>query len=41
LGKSEEEIQAMLDSGDSLEKAELGMAIAEVLDIPITRYPQS
>ncbi len=30
-GKSEDEIQAMLESGDSLDRVELTMAIEEVL----------
>jgi hypothetical protein len=33
LGKTESEVQAMLDSGDSLEKVELAMTVEEVLDV--------
>jgi hypothetical protein len=32
MGKSESVVQAMLDSGDSLEKVELAMTVEEVLD---------
>jgi hypothetical protein len=32
MGKSESVVQAMLDSGDSLEKLELAMTVEEVLD---------
>ena len=41
LGKREDEMQAMLDNGDSLGRVELVMAIEEVLGIPISRFPQS
>jgi acyl carrier protein len=41
LGKREDEMQAMLDNGDSLGRVELVMAIEEVLGIPIGRFPQS
>ena len=32
MGKTESVVQAMLDSGDSLEKVELAMTVEEVLD---------
>jgi hypothetical protein len=32
VGKTESVVQAMLDSGDSLEKVELAMTVEEVLD---------
>lgn len=32
MGKTESAVQAMLDSGDSLEKVELAMTVIEVLD---------
>jgi acyl carrier protein len=32
LGKSEDEVQAMKESGDSLDRVELVMAVEEVLD---------
>jgi hypothetical protein len=32
LGRTESEVQAMLDKGDSLEKVELAMTIEEVLE---------
>jgi hypothetical protein len=32
MGKSESVVQAMLDSGDSLEKLEFAMTVEEVLD---------
>jgi len=32
LGKSEDEVQAMKESGDSLDQVELVMAIEEALD---------
>jgi hypothetical protein len=32
MGKTESVVQAMLDSGDSLEKLELAMTVEEVLD---------
>jgi len=41
LGKSEDEIQAMAESADSLSLVELVMAIEEGLGILIDRYPQS
>ncbi len=41
LGKSEDEIQAMAESADSLNVVELVMAIEEGLGIRIDRYPQS
>jgi hypothetical protein len=41
LGKSEDEIQAMAESADSLRPVELAMAIEEGLGIRIDRYPQS
>ena len=37
LGKTEEEVQAMRDSGDSLDQIELVMAVEEVLGV---RLPQ-
>jgi acyl carrier protein len=33
LGKTEDEVQAMKDGGDSLERVELVMAVEEVLDV--------
>lgn len=33
LGKTESEVQAMADSGDSLEQVELAMAVEEVLEV--------
>ena len=33
LGKTEDEIQAMKDKGDSLERVELVMTVEEVLDV--------
>ena len=39
LGKSEDEIQAMAESADSLSLVELVMAIEEGLGIHIDRYP--
>jgi len=33
LGKTEEQVQAMRDCGDSLEQVELVVAIEEVLDV--------
>jgi acyl carrier protein len=33
LGKTESDVQAMSDSGDSLERVELVMTIEEVLDV--------
>ena len=38
LGKNEDEIQVMLDTGDSLERVELVIAIEEVLGIPIDEW---
>ncbi|HEY6126617.1 MAG TPA: hypothetical protein VIW23_00395 [Candidatus Acidoferrum sp.] len=32
LGRTEDEVQAMKDSGDSLERVELVMTVEEVLD---------
>jgi hypothetical protein len=33
LGKSEDEIQSMAESGDSLDQVELAMTVEEVLDV--------
>jgi acyl carrier protein len=37
LGKREDEVESMKESGDSLDRVELIMAIEEVLDGPIPR----
>jgi acyl carrier protein len=37
LGKSEDEVESMKESGDSLDRVELVMAIEEVLDGPVPR----
>lgn len=41
LGCSEDEVQLMKDSGDSLDQVQLVLAIEEVLGVPIDKYPQS
>jgi acyl carrier protein len=37
LGKSEDEVQSMRESGDSLDQVELAMTIEEVLDARLPR----
>ena len=37
LGKSEDEVESMKESGDSLDRVELVMAIEKVLDGPVPR----
>jgi hypothetical protein len=37
----EEEVQAMRDSGDSLDQVQLALTIEEVVEISIDRYPKS
>jgi acyl carrier protein len=41
LGCSEDEVQSMKESGDSLDQVQLALGIEEVLGIPIDQYPQS
>ncbi|MFI5057516.1 MAG: hypothetical protein ACHQLQ_04975 [Candidatus Acidiferrales bacterium] len=37
LGKSENEVQSMAESGDSLDQVELAMPVEEVLDVRLQR----